>query len=104
MQELSHVDPSPAAAVAAQQRPHSTSGASITAYKNPYFISESSQAAREHASMTARPASSGSTPLMAQHNNLMTGRFAGSTGAGSGSRHSIEEYLPAHLGKLKSKL
>lgn len=113
MQELCSVNPGSAANTTGlgQQRPSSGSTPSgMACYKNPYFESSPALHAADRAGMGVRPASTGGSPLAAQHNNLMMSPMSpkvsgrpGSTGSNTPSR---EDFLPTQLGlaKLKTKL
>jgi hypothetical protein len=110
MQELACVEPSSTASAMMPQRPHSSnSTGGMACYKNPYFESTATSAPGiGSSSLGLRPASSGGSPLIAQHNNLVSPRVAGSLRPGSSGSHrsSREEYLQVQLGlaKVKTKL
>lgn len=112
MQELSCVEPATAAAAMGltHPRPHSSTNG-MACYKNPYFESTPMYSPSDRAGPGLRPASSGGSPLAAQHNNLMgpmSPRGIGSMRPGStgSNRSSREDVLATQLGltKLKTKL
>jgi hypothetical protein len=81
----------------------------MACYRNPYFDATVASTAVAHGGMGVRPASSGGSPLSAQHNNLMAPGPAGLRPSSSGtsirsSREDITLAAQQGLAKLKGTL